>query len=118
MKLSFEQGIAAGVAGLVATALIAGVLLVDHGAGCGHRSKPARRSRHCRPPTGDAAFRDDATHASVVFAGWVASGACRGVFQHVKGVSQRGLPAISVAVRPMRVMSASAVAARPAMPKQ
>nr|WP_241896694.1 hypothetical protein [Stenotrophomonas maltophilia] len=32
MKFSFEQGIAAGVAGLVATALIAGVLLVDHGA--------------------------------------------------------------------------------------
>src|SRR2546427_8895559 len=32
MKLSFEQGVAAGVAGLVAAALIAGVLLVDHGA--------------------------------------------------------------------------------------
>ncbi|PTT43442.1 peptide-methionine (S)-S-oxide reductase, partial [Stenotrophomonas sp. HMWF022] len=32
MKLSFEQGIAAGVAGLVATALVAGVLLVDRGA--------------------------------------------------------------------------------------
>lgn len=68
MKFSFEQGIAAGVAGLVATALIAGVLLVDHGA----IAAPVEASAQTQAlpvPTGDAAFRDDATHASVVFAG-------------------------------------------------
>ncbi len=51
MKLSFEQGIAAGVAGLVATALIAGVLLVDHG-GCGagrsQRADPGSTGTHGR----------------------------------------------------------------------
>ena len=85
MKFSFEQGIAAGVAGLVATALIAGVLLVDHGA----IAAPVEASAQTQAlpvPTGDAAFRDDATHASVVFAGGCFWGV-QGVFQHVKGVS-------------------------------
>ena len=85
MKLSFEQGIAAGVAGLVAMALIAGVLLVDHGAA----AAPVEASAQIQAlpaPTGDAAFRDDATHASVVFAGGCFWGV-QGVFQHVKGVS-------------------------------
>ena len=67
MKLSFEQGIAAGVAGLVATALIAGVLLVDHGAIAAPLEASAQ-TQALPAPTGDAAFRDDATHASVVFA--------------------------------------------------
>ncbi|KAG1321076.1 hypothetical protein G6F63_013953 [Rhizopus arrhizus] len=85
MKLSFEQGIAAGVAGLVATALIAGVLLIDHGA----IAAPVDASAQAKAlpvPTGDAAFRDAATHASVVFAGGCCWGV-QGVFQHVKGVS-------------------------------
>ena len=37
-------------------------------------------------PSGDAAFHDDATHASVVFAGGCFWGV-QGVFQHVKGVT-------------------------------
>jgi peptide-methionine (S)-S-oxide reductase len=85
MKLSFEQGIAAGVAGLVATALIAGVLLVDHGAIAAPLEASAQ-TQALPAPTGDAAFRDDATHASVVFAGGCFWGV-QGVFQHVKGVS-------------------------------
>lgn len=85
MKLSFEQGIAAGVAGLVATALITGVLLVDHSA----VAAPVEASAQVKAlpaPSGDAAFRDDANHASVVFAGGCFWGV-QGVFQHVKGVS-------------------------------
>lgn len=85
MKLSFEQGIAAGVAGLVATALIAGVLLVDHGAIAAPLEASAQ-TQALPAPTGDAAFRDDATHASVVFAGGCFWGV-QGAFQHVKGVS-------------------------------
>jgi peptide-methionine (S)-S-oxide reductase len=75
MKLSFEQGIAAGVAGLVATALIAGVLLVDHGA-IAAPVEASAQTQALPAPTGDAAFRDDATTPA-----WclpvVASGACR-----------------------------------------
>ncbi len=56
MKLSFEQGIAAGVAGLVATALIAGVLLVDHGAAAAPVEASAQ-TQAVPAPTGDAAFR-------------------------------------------------------------
>ena len=68
MKLSLEQGVAAGVAGLVATALIAAVLLVDHGA-MAAPSEAAAPLKALPAPTGDAAFGDNATHASVVFAG-------------------------------------------------
>lgn len=85
MKFSFEQGIAAGVAGLVVTALIAGVLLVDHGAIAAPVEASAQTGA-LPAPSGDAAFRDDATHASVVFAGGCFWGV-QGVFQHVKGVS-------------------------------
>ncbi|KAA8994968.1 peptide-methionine (S)-S-oxide reductase MsrA [Stenotrophomonas cyclobalanopsidis] len=85
MKFSFEQGIAVGVAGLVATALGASVLLVDHSA----MAAPASASAQVQAlpaPTGDAAYTDGATHASVVFAGGCFWGV-QGVFQHVKGVS-------------------------------
>ncbi len=85
MKLSFEQGIAAGVAGLVATALVAGVLLVDHSA-IAAPAEPTAQLQALPAPSGDAAFRDDASHASVVFAGGCFWGV-QGVFQHVKGVS-------------------------------
>lgn len=84
MKLSFEQGIAAGVAGLVASALVAGVLLLEHGAAAAPVDAPPPRALPA--PTGAAAFADDATHASVVFAGGCFWGV-QGVFQHVKGVS-------------------------------
>ncbi|AWH16333.1 peptide-methionine (S)-S-oxide reductase [Stenotrophomonas sp. ZAC14D2_NAIMI4_7] len=84
MKLSFEQGIAAGVAGLVASALVAGVLLLDRGAVAAPVDGPAPMALPA--PTGAAAFADDATHASVVFAGGCFWGV-QGVFQHVKGVS-------------------------------
>ena len=84
MKLSFEQGIAAGVAGLVATALVAGVLLLDRGAVAAPVAASAPVALPA--PTGAAAFADDATHASVVFAGGCFWGV-QGVFQHVKGVS-------------------------------
>lgn len=84
MKLSFEQGIAAGVAGLVATALVAGVLLVDHSA-IAAPAEPTAQLQALPAPSGDAAFRDDASHASVVFAGGCFWGV-QGVFQHVKGV--------------------------------
>ena len=84
MKLSFEQGIAAGVAGLVAAALIAGVLLVDHGAVAAPLEASAQ-AKALPAPSGDAAFRDDATHASVVFAGGCFWGV-QGVFQHITGV--------------------------------
>ena len=53
MKLSFEQGIAAGVAGLVATALIAGVLLVDHGAVAAPLEASAQ-AKALPAPSGDA----------------------------------------------------------------
>ena len=79
MRLSFEQGIAAGVAGLVAAALIAGVLLLDHGA----VAAPAESSAQARAlpaPQGEADFHDDRTQASVVFAG--------GCFWGVQGVFQ------------------------------
>ncbi|WP_258223176.1 peptide-methionine (S)-S-oxide reductase, partial [Stenotrophomonas sp. HMWF023] len=85
MKLSFEQGIAAGVAGLVATALVAGVLLVDRGA-VAAAAEPTAQLQALPVPSGDAAFRDDASLASVVFAGGCFWGV-QGVFQHVKGVS-------------------------------
>lgn len=85
MKLSFEQGIAAGVAGLVATALVAGVLLVDRSA-VATAAEPTAQVQALPVPSGDAAFRDDASHASVVFAGGCFWGV-QGVFQHVKGVS-------------------------------
>ncbi len=84
MKLSFEQGIAAGVAGLVASALVAGVLLLDRGAVAAPVAAPAPVTLPA--PAGAAAFADDATHASVVFAGGCFWGV-QGVFQHVKGVS-------------------------------
>ncbi|WMJ67707.1 peptide-methionine (S)-S-oxide reductase MsrA [Stenotrophomonas sp. 24(2023)] len=85
MKFSFEQGIAAGVAGLVASALIAGVLLVDHGA-MAAPTEPTAQAQALPAPTGEAAYRDDRTQASVVFAGGCFWGV-QGVFQHVKGVS-------------------------------
>lgn len=84
MKLSFEQGIAAGVAGLVASALVAGVLLLDRGAVAA--PVDAAPPVTLPAPTGAAAFADDATHASVIFAGGCFWGV-QGVFQHVKGVS-------------------------------
>ncbi|KAF1014137.1 MAG: Peptide methionine sulfoxide reductase MsrA/MsrB [Stenotrophomonas maltophilia] len=85
MKLAFEQGTAAGVAGLVATALVAGVLLVDHGA-MPAPAEPAAQVQAPPAPAGDAAYRDTRTQASVVFAGGCFWGV-QGVFQHVKGVS-------------------------------
>ena len=85
MKLSFEQGIAAGVAGLVASALIAGVLLADHGA-VAAPLETGTQLKALPAPAGEAAFRDDARQASVVFAGGCFWGV-QGVFQHVKGVS-------------------------------
>lgn len=84
MKLSFEQGIAAGVAGLVASALVAGVLLLDRGAVAAPVAAPAPVTLPA--PAGAAAFANDASHASVVFAGGCFWGV-QGVFQHVKGVS-------------------------------
>ena len=72
-------------ASLVATALIAGVLLVDHGAIAAPLEASAQ-TQALPVPTGDAAFRDDATHASVVFAG--------GCFWGVQGVFQQRQQAV------------------------
>ena len=75
MKLSFEQGIAAGVAGLVATALIAGVLLVDHGAAAAPVEASAQIQALPAPPAmrRSAMTRPTPAWCSPV----VASGACR-----------------------------------------
>ena len=84
MKLSLEQGVAAAVAALVVGALV--VFTVD--AVPSSRAAPARvaaEGRQLPAPTGDAAFKDARTQASVVFAGGCFWGV-QGVFQHVKGV--------------------------------
>ena len=87
MKLSLEQGIAAAVATLVVGSLVA--FAVDAGPALGAAAGAARISEESRAlpaPTGTAAFKDDRTQASVVFAGGCFWGV-QGVFQHVKGVS-------------------------------
>ncbi len=87
MKLSLEQGIAAAVATLVVGSLVA--FAVDAGPALGAAAGAARISEESRAlpaPTGTAAFKDERTQASVVFAGGCFWGV-QGVFQHVKGVS-------------------------------
>lgn len=86
MKFSLEQGIAAAVAALVVGALV--VFAVDAGPAIGAGMAPARaveESRALPAPTGVAAYKDERTQASVVFAGGCFWGV-QGVFQHVKGV--------------------------------
>ncbi|PKH70696.1 peptide-methionine (S)-S-oxide reductase [Stenotrophomonas sp. Betaine-02u-21] len=86
MKLSLEQGIAAAVAALVVGALV--VFAVDAGPANGAGMGPARAAEESRAlpaPAGAAAFKDERTQASVVFAGGCFWGV-QGVFQHVKGV--------------------------------
>lgn len=86
MKFSLEQGIAAAVAAVVVGALV--VFAVDAGPAIGAGMAPARASEESRAlpaPTGVAAFKDERTQASVVFAGGCFWGV-QGVFQHVDGV--------------------------------
>ncbi|MEN5427742.1 peptide-methionine (S)-S-oxide reductase MsrA [Stenotrophomonas pennii] len=86
MKFSLEQGIAAAVAALVVGALV--VFAVDAGPAIGAGRAPARAAEESRAlpaPTGVAAYKDERTQASVVFAGGCFWGV-QGVFQHVKGV--------------------------------
>lgn len=86
MKFSLEQGIAAAVAAVVVGALV--VFAVDAGPAIGAGVAPARAAEESRAlpaPTGVAAFKDERTQASVVFAGGCFWGV-QGVFQHVKGV--------------------------------
>ncbi|MBD7955331.1 peptide-methionine (S)-S-oxide reductase MsrA [Stenotrophomonas sp. Sa5BUN4] len=86
MKFSLEQGIAAAVAALVVGALV--VFAVDAGPAIGAGMAPARATEESRAlpaPTGVAAYKDERTQASVVFAGGCFWGV-QGVFQHVKGV--------------------------------
>lgn len=86
MKFSLEQGIAAAVAALVVGALV--VFAVDAGPAIGAGMAPARAAEESRAlpaPTGVAAYKDERTQASVVFAGGCFWGV-QGVFQHVKGV--------------------------------
>lgn len=86
MKFSLEQGIAAAVAALVVGALV--VFAVDAGPAIGAGMAPARaveESRALPAPNGVAAYKDERTQASVVFAGGCFWGV-QGVFQHVKGV--------------------------------
>lgn len=87
MKISFEKGIAGSIAALAVGAL--GAFAVNAGPGFGGTS-PARpmaaeEGRALPSPIGPAAFKDDRTQASVVFAGGCFWGV-QGVFQHVKGV--------------------------------
>jgi peptide-methionine (S)-S-oxide reductase len=86
MKFSLEQGIAAAVAAVVVGALV--VFAVDAGPAIGAGMAPARAAEESRAlpaPTGVAAYKDERTQASVVFAGGCFWGV-QGVFQHVKGV--------------------------------
>lgn len=85
MKLSLEQGIAAGVATLVVGALVA--FAVAAGPSVGNAAaRGAEEGRVLPAAVGAAAFKDDRTQASAVFAGGCFWGV-QGVFQHVKGVS-------------------------------
>ncbi len=88
MKMSLEKGIAGSFAALAVGALLA--FAVDAGPGLGKAATPpamnTEESRALPAATGAAAFTDDRTQASVVFAGGCFWGV-QGVFQHVKGVS-------------------------------
>ena len=84
MKLSLEKGVAAAVAALVVGALVSFAVIADPSAAAGAARTEA--TRVLPAASAAAAFKDDRTQASVVFAGGCFWGV-QGVFQHVKGVS-------------------------------
>jgi len=86
MKPTIEKALAAGIALAVAGGLAVIAMAAAPGTPRGAVSAPLEAVRVLPAPLGAAAYKDDRTHASVVFAGGCFWGV-QGVFQHVKGVS-------------------------------
>ncbi|NIJ67721.1 peptide-methionine (S)-S-oxide reductase MsrA [Xanthomonas sp. 60] len=88
MNISLEKGVAAAVAALVIGGLVSFWVIADAPAAtaAAASARVSEETRVLPAATGAAAFKDERTQASVVFAGGCFWGV-QGVFQHVKGVS-------------------------------
>jgi len=84
MKISLEKGVAVAIAALVVGALVSFAVTADPAAGAA-AARASAETRVLPAASGAAAFKDERTQASVVFAGGCFWGV-QGVFQHVKGV--------------------------------